>query len=180
MKDTNEGFIKEYRLRGVKFPPRPWLSDEAFNEACLVFIRVCADVFFIQKEKGIIYLAYRIIPIRAWMGFGGAVDPGEGVIEAGCRNVKQDTGLEIPAKKLCYLDQTRITYLAYGEPRDSLAFQFYCEVKPGEIDSIRLNSKEYDVQQGVQSFNKDRLMQEQSLLHPEVMDTFNLIFSQTA
>ena len=176
MKDMNEKIIREHRIKGVKFPPRPWLGGEEFSNACLVFIRVCVDVFFFNREKETIYLAYRIIPIQALMGFGGAVNPGEDFREAGSRIIKQDTGLEIPSKELYYLHQSRCIYQAYGDPRDSLVFQFSCEVKSEQIKNIKLNPKEYDVGEGVQPFNKGQLMQERSLLHPGVENIFNLIF----
>lgn len=173
----NENFITVDRLRGVKFSRRPRLSDEAFAEGCLVYVRFCVDVFFINREGGIIYLAYRIIPTRGWMGFGGAVDPGEDIEDACSRIIQQDTGLQVPSKKLCFLRQYRLMYLAYGDPRDAFALQFFCEVKSEQVTSIKLNIEEYDVEQGVRSFNRAQLTQEQSSLHPGVMSAFDRIFS---
>jgi 8-oxo-dGTP pyrophosphatase MutT (NUDIX family) len=158
----------------VKFPPRPYLSDEEYIKSCLAFIRVCVDVFFYNRKKKAIFLAKRIIPVKGWMGFGGAVNPGEDFEQAARRIIKQDTGLIIDPKKLQYTGfPARCIYEANGNPRDSIALQFSYEIDPEDILNLVLDPKEYE---GVRAFDKDRLMRATPSLHPGVIEVFNIIF----
>ncbi len=78
----------------------------------------------IFDEQGQVLLSHRR-DMDAWNLPGGGLEPGELPDEGVCREVREETGLEVVAERLVGV---------YGKPgRNELVFAFVCRVVGGEL-----------------------------------------------
>ncbi len=161
------------------------LSDPAFVEAAAAMVYLCTDtVLYHLATDGPVWLdlACRNIDpaFGQWWVCGGRVLPGEELVGAALRHLKDDTSLvpEVERLEMLPLFPPQQYLWANGKGGFSnhvMAITFALEIKPDELATAKANlrSTEYQAEQGIQAFNRDRLIREG--VHPGIMRIYDTL-----
>lgn len=165
-----------------QMPPR-LLDNKTYALAMESFVVVCTDAILANRQKGIVYLAYRRVkPMQGWWIIGGKSFAGETPKDSIQRCFKRETSLELPKERFALIGLNRYFWKdRKQEPQnvgsDNLAYTFIVEPTPDEIVIVSqsLDPQEYDRNIGLQKFNLERLISKN--VHPVILDLYQQIFS---
>ena len=84
--------------------------DEEYARALDTIVKACVDILLTNKD-GEILLGKRIIkPFNNWWYIGGRMKPGESIEIAAQRHIKNDTSLNIEAKRLTFISSNTLIW----------------------------------------------------------------------
>ena len=157
------------------------LPLDLYRESSGGYIKVCADVVFANSCRRTIYLARRTIkPAQGhWWIIGGRMYPGEREEVAARRHLRDDTGLDLSQDRFRYVTINRYWWKDRQEdPQekgcDHLAYTFVVEPTSEELVRVQLRPTEYNLGDGLQEFDRERLVKEG--IDEGILDVYDQIF----
>jgi ADP-ribose pyrophosphatase YjhB (NUDIX family) len=159
---------KSYIAGDVPSFEHVFLPDSVYEQAIRTLCVYCTDCVFIDRQKGVFYLAMRNIqPMVNWWMIGGRVYAGESELESIHRCVKRETGLDIAVERFEFVTMKRYLFPSRAQfpqdvPSDSVTNIFCLDITPQEIEfaSAHLDPSEYDSTKGLRAFsNVEELVQ---------------------
>lgn len=176
-----DGIRRSYRDPGFCMGPVR-VSDEVYEQAMRSFVIVCTDVVLYNRDRRVVYLAWRIIlPMCGWWINGGRRFAGESREDAMLRHLANDIGLHIDPTRLQYLAQHEYGWrLRQQEPQETgshcLADTFALAVSDEEISyaQYQLRSTEYDTRLGFRAFDLESMAREG--VHEAMRDLYEQLF----
>jgi ADP-ribose pyrophosphatase YjhB (NUDIX family) len=159
------------------------LTDDEYARAMQAFPILCADVVFIRTDERMLYLADRIIhPVKGWWWIGGRIYRGETYEDAAIRKIHEDTGLQLSADRLVYVETVRLlSGVRQQAPQDigadTVTLTYAVEITPEElaVANAGLDPEEYQPN-SITGFSVEDMKARGDIRQP-VRDIANLIFS---
>lgn len=125
-----------------------WLPDTTYGEVLDSVVFGCADMSLID-EAGRISVVTRVREPQAsdWC-IGGRMIPGDAPAASAARNLKRETGLELPTDRFHYIGTYSTCWATRAQPPEGhgchgLIMHFAVPVSKEEIARIRLDPGEY-------------------------------------
>lgn len=158
------------------------MTDEEYSKVLDVMVVVCADAVIVNRERKTIYLAKRKAkPMQGWWIIGGRVRSGEEPLAAIHRKFLHETGVDVSEERFKFISFIRHQWKdRQQQPQthgvDDLSYTFVVELSQDELTVAHasLDEKEYEKDQGLTEFTKEKLEQEN--VHPSLLHLYNLIF----
>jgi len=158
------------------------LSDEAYANAITSFIIVCTDIVSIDREKKVFHLAKRIVhSAKGIWRFGGRQRAGETMRESCVRLMEKELGLTLTPERFSYVQSTDELFSYRKLPPQeagshSLIHIFTVELTPLERETavVHLDPNEYDIEFGIQEFDRARLVEEG--VYSQLIDLYDTVF----
>ena len=174
--------IKTYIEAGYRPIPKVRLEDREYGRALQRFVGVCVDAVSIDRDARVFFLAKRRAkPMRGVWWIGGGVSAGTLLEEAMAQNFKRETSLLLDADRFRFVCTNQYLWKdREQDPRDvgchMEGHTFAVELSSEELATAgaRLDQNEYDVDFGLQAFNRDRLVIEGA--HQAIVDAYDLVF----
>jgi len=158
-----------------------WLDNATYSEAIKSFVIVCTDIIILGQQKGLIYLAKRVIkPMPGWWFVGGRAKAGESFLKSAQMHFLVDVGLELPEYRFARLAMHRYVWSErQQEPQDvgsdNLCYVYMATLSDDELSRACLSSNEYDSELGLCEFDRNRLITDG--VHAAVIDIYDHLFS---
>jgi len=166
------------------FQPRVsngWISDEAYREMVQKMPITCTDVVFIVKNDKAIYVGKRIaLPMSGIWIFGGRMNFNDNSFEESLSRIMEiEVSHAIDPKRFNYLCTNLYSWVVVAQgnfPGKNVGITYSCEVTKEELEKMSkgLNPKEYDLEFGIQRFDRDRLIN--GRIHPALVDIYRDLF----
>ncbi|KAI8471757.1 MAG: hypothetical protein J3K34DRAFT_520281 [Monoraphidium minutum] len=127
-----------------------FLGDEEYGRALDALVKACADVLMRDTETGEILIMRRIVhPQPDWWFVGGRMKAGDTPLAAAAKNVKRETGLELPPERFTPLcTMSMLWQKRKQEPADNgtadISVVFLVGVTPQERAALAMDGAEYD------------------------------------
>lgn len=170
-----------FKQSGTPEMEKVFLSDDVYAKALEAMVIVCADAVIINKERKTFILANRIAkPMQGWWAIGGRMMRGEEPLEAMKRKFKQETSLDVDAKRFEFITFIRHQWKErqqepQDKPVDDISYTFAVELNNEEIEKLKtsLDPKEYGGQELVKEFTAGEIQ----TLNPAIVYLYNQIFN---
>lgn len=162
--------------------PNRFVTDDAYAQAVQAMTIVCCDTVIIDTGAGVFYLTTRRhLPMRGRWIVGGRKRAGEPPRLGAQRTFQRETGLNLDPGRFEYLRVQTYHWSEREQPPQSCGSENECHtfaivLTPGERDQAArgLDPAEYDVTQGLQPFDRERMVQEG--VHQGIIDLYDLVF----
>lgn len=158
---------------------QPHVSDELYAQVVRSFPIPTVDITLTATEGKVLYLARRkVYPApEPWIIGGRIYFNDETIEDAVIRVMERETGMIVDPQRLTFVSIAYYSWLQIAQacPGKTISFNFKMDITEAERDSIaqHLVPSEYDVEYGLQSFDRSRLVRENC--HPAIIDLFDEI-----
>jgi len=158
-----------------------WMSAETYCEVAQKMIIPCTDIVFYQRNNQTIYLGKRLVfPMKGIWFFGGRMFFNDRTPEdSSSRCIETETGLRIDPERFVLIRTNLYSWLKTAQsnaPGKNLVMTHGCEVTDEEIIKMLhgLSEKEYDLDFGIQRFDRSRLIDQN--VHLAIVDIYDQLF----